>query len=216
MAKSRRQRGAPKLSPNHLKPEVRMAEQPKQIQPQWQEHLRSARLGDVTQVNDVPPAQAFQQCRDFILGLHVVPADQHRWVAAFRGINHDLAVYDVQCFHDFGRRDRFLNFLAQRVSIADRKRQRRTVGSIQRITHIDQLRELERDGIVARKVYGEAPPKVEYSLTKYGLSLRPLLNELCDWGRRHEKRAIGKPGLSSGQDRSPPLTNRKSTNLLSA
>ncbi|MDP2810951.1 MAG: helix-turn-helix domain-containing protein [Rhodocyclaceae bacterium] len=45
-----------------------------------------------------------------------------------------------------------------------------------------QLRELEDDGIVARKIYPEVPPKVEYSLTDFGKSLEPLLRHLQQWG----------------------------------
>lgn len=45
-----------------------------------------------------------------------------------------------------------------------------------------QLRELERDELVARKVYPVVPPKVEYSLTKLGESLRPILSSMYDWG----------------------------------
>jgi len=45
-----------------------------------------------------------------------------------------------------------------------------------------QLRELERDGIVARHVYAEVPPKVEYCLTTFGEALTPLLNALEAWG----------------------------------
>ena len=48
-----------------------------------------------------------------------------------------------------------------------------------------QLRELERDGIVARKVFPQVPPKVEYSLTTYGQTLRPVLEALCKWGKKH-------------------------------
>lgn len=48
-----------------------------------------------------------------------------------------------------------------------------------------QLREMERDGVVARKVYHEVPQKVEYSLTPYGQTLRPVLHELCKWGEKH-------------------------------
>ncbi|MBA2412319.1 MAG: helix-turn-helix transcriptional regulator [Burkholderiaceae bacterium] len=51
-----------------------------------------------------------------------------------------------------------------------------------------QLRELERDGIVARKIYHQVPPKVEYSLTTYGETLRPVLRELCKWGAAHKVR----------------------------
>lgn len=45
-----------------------------------------------------------------------------------------------------------------------------------------QLRELEEDGLVNRKVYPEVPPKVEYSLSDTGKSLIPLLLQLRDWG----------------------------------
>lgn len=45
-----------------------------------------------------------------------------------------------------------------------------------------QLRELEADGIINRKVYPVIPPKVEYSLTEKGNTLIPLLNQLKDWG----------------------------------
>jgi DNA-binding HxlR family transcriptional regulator len=51
-----------------------------------------------------------------------------------------------------------------------------------------QLRELEADGIVARRVYPTVPPKVEYSLTEYGLSLKRALRGICDWGRIHMER----------------------------
>src|SRR5438094_131813 len=50
-----------------------------------------------------------------------------------------------------------------------------------------QLRELERDGIVSRKVYPQVPPKVEYALTKYGQSLRPFIELSCQLGNTHVK-----------------------------
>ncbi|MCF8069887.1 MAG: helix-turn-helix transcriptional regulator [Desulfobacterales bacterium] len=48
-----------------------------------------------------------------------------------------------------------------------------------------QLRELEADGIVNRKVYAEVPPKVEYSLTEVGESLRGVMMMMRDWGKNH-------------------------------
>ena len=53
-----------------------------------------------------------------------------------------------------------------------------------------QLRELEHSGIVLRKVYAQVPPKVEYSLTEYGQTLRPVLEALSRWGAEHERRTI--------------------------
>ena len=46
---------------------------------------------------------------------------------------------------------------------------------------IQQLRDLEKDGVVNRKVYPEVPPKVEYMLTKDGVALRPALRALKSW-----------------------------------
>ena len=48
-----------------------------------------------------------------------------------------------------------------------------------------QLRELEADGIVNRTVYAEVPPKVEYSLTERGATLKPILQDLYAWGRQN-------------------------------
>ena len=50
-----------------------------------------------------------------------------------------------------------------------------------------QLRELEEDGLLARKVYPVVPPKVEYSLTALGESLRPVLLSIYDWGAAYMK-----------------------------
>lgn len=50
---------------------------------------------------------------------------------------------------------------------------------------VDQLKELEIDGVVNRVVYPQVPPKVEYSLTERGLMLIPYLDALGRWGRKH-------------------------------
>ena len=48
-----------------------------------------------------------------------------------------------------------------------------------------QLRELEKDGLINRKVYPVVPPKTEYSLTEFGKTLTPILDELCNWGENY-------------------------------
>jgi len=48
-----------------------------------------------------------------------------------------------------------------------------------------QLRELERDGLVHREVYKEVPPKVEYSLTDIGQSLKPVMDAVAKWGESY-------------------------------
>lgn len=48
-----------------------------------------------------------------------------------------------------------------------------------------QLRELERDNLIIREVYAEVPPKVEYSLTKKGESVIPILDSLHQWGKEY-------------------------------
>lgn len=53
---------------------------------------------------------------------------------------------------------------------------------------IQKLRELEEDGIIHREVYPVVPPKVEYSLTKYGESLKPIIKQLYLWGEIHKER----------------------------
>ena len=50
-----------------------------------------------------------------------------------------------------------------------------------------QLRELETDGIVNRKVYQVVPPKVEYSLTEFGLSVIPILKSFSNWNKKNTK-----------------------------
>ena len=66
------------------------------------------------------------------------------------------------------------------------------------------LRELERDGIVHRKVYAEVPPKVEYSLTKHGESLKPILKLMSAWGTKHRAR-YGIPREASNLHRLPAV-----------
>lgn len=58
---------------------------------------------------------------------------------------------------------------------------RKEMENITQTTLTLQLRELERDGIICRKIYAESPPKVEYKLTEIGISLLPIITSLDDW-----------------------------------
>ncbi|WP_304622871.1 helix-turn-helix domain-containing protein [Photobacterium sp. OFAV2-7] len=49
-----------------------------------------------------------------------------------------------------------------------------------------QLRELEADGLITRKVYAEVPPRVEYKSTALSDELRPILDMLCEWGQKQK------------------------------
>ena len=52
----------------------------------------------------------------------------------------------------------------------------------------NQLKEMERDGLIDRTSYPEIPPRVEYSITEYGRTLTPIIEMMCDWGMRHCER----------------------------
>lgn len=59
---------------------------------------------------------------------------------------------------------------------------RKHVSNVTQKMLTQQLRELEADKLILRKVYAEIPPKVEYSLTDLGQSLMPILEQMCNWG----------------------------------
>jgi DNA-binding HxlR family transcriptional regulator len=63
----------------------------------------------------------------------------------------------------------------------------RLIPAISQKVLIQQLRDLEKDGIVYRHDYAQMPPKVDYSFTEYGKTLKPVLGMLCNWGEEHLK-----------------------------
>ena len=64
---------------------------------------------------------------------------------------------------------------------------------------IQQLRSLEREGVVSRLVHPVVPPKVEYSLTPRGQDLCPALDELLFWAQRWKGQPAGSPAMASAQ-----------------
>lgn len=65
---------------------------------------------------------------------------------------------------------------------------KKSVGSISQKMLTQQLREMEEDGLVKRKAYAEVPPRVEYSLTEDGMSLKPILDSMWAWGNQYKKK----------------------------
>jgi Predicted transcriptional regulators len=64
---------------------------------------------------------------------------------------------------------------------------RSIAGASERILVL-QLRELEKDGLIKRIVHAEVPPRVEYELTESGLSMKPILKSLSEWGNKYRPR----------------------------
>jgi DNA-binding HxlR family transcriptional regulator len=61
----------------------------------------------------------------------------------------------------------------------------RNIRGISQKVLIQQLRELEKDGLVSRYVYQQMPPKVEYSLTEYGVTANKIVDVMCSWGKEN-------------------------------
>lgn len=62
----------------------------------------------------------------------------------------------------------------------------KSIGTITQKMLAQELRKLESAGLIKRKVYPVIPPKVEYSLTKKGISLLPILDQMNSWGQKHQ------------------------------
>ncbi len=63
---------------------------------------------------------------------------------------------------------------------------RRSIGGVSQKVLTVQLRDMEACGLVDRRVYAEVPPRVEYSLTELGRSLRPILDAMWAWGEAYK------------------------------
>jgi len=82
---------------------------------------------------------------------------------------------------------------------------RRLIPGVSQKVLVQQLREMEAHGIVHREIFAEVPPRVVYTATKFGLSLRPIVSSLCEWGRRHatELNAIEKREIAAARAATP-------------
>ena len=68
---------------------------------------------------------------------------------------------------------------------------RRDLEGISQKVLTDSLRAMEEDGIITRTVYPEVPPRVEYSLSPLGESMRPILDAMEQWGKDYQKKVQG-------------------------
>lgn len=74
------------------------------------------------------------------------------------------------------------------------KELQRSIGGISQKVLTSNLRTMESQGLVHRQVYAEVPPRVEYSLTKLGASLKPVLDAMGTWGTFYKKLAAMQNG----------------------
>ena len=66
---------------------------------------------------------------------------------------------------------------------------KKSIGSVSQKVLTAQLRDMEANGLLKRKVYAEVPPRVEYSLTELGQSLKPILDAMQNWGEWYKASA---------------------------
>ena len=65
---------------------------------------------------------------------------------------------------------------------------KKSIGSVSQKVLTSQLRDMEDKGLVSRKVYAEGPPRVEYTLTETGYSLKPILDAMANWGAEYKEK----------------------------
>lgn len=63
----------------------------------------------------------------------------------------------------------------------------RSIGGVSQKVLTNNLRQMETSGLISRKVYAEVPPRVEYSLTDLGKSLKPILDSMVNWGEYYRE-----------------------------
>lgn len=63
---------------------------------------------------------------------------------------------------------------------------KKSIGTVSQKVLTAQLRDMEEKGLLTRKVYAEVPPRVEYTLTELGYSVRPVLKAMADWGAEYQ------------------------------
>lgn len=75
---------------------------------------------------------------------------------------------------------------------------KKSIGTVSQKVLTANLRSMEKSGLLTRKVYAEVPPRVEYTLTETGYSLRPVLSAMAAWGKAYQE-ACGGEGSPAGK-----------------
>ena len=65
---------------------------------------------------------------------------------------------------------------------------KKSIGHVSQKVLTSQLRQMEESGLLTRKVYAEVPPRVEYTLTDVGYSLKPIMDAMWAWGEEYKRR----------------------------
>lgn len=65
---------------------------------------------------------------------------------------------------------------------------KKSLGNVSQKVLTSNLRSMEESGLLTRKVYAEVPPRVEYTLTETGYSLKPVLDAMLEWGNRYKEK----------------------------
>lgn len=65
---------------------------------------------------------------------------------------------------------------------------KKSIGHVSQKVLTSQLRQMEESGLLTRKVYAEVPPRVEYTLTEVGYSLKPIMDTMWAWGEEYKRR----------------------------
>lgn len=86
-----------------------------------------------------------------------------------------------------GKYKMIILYLLSELEVIRYNELKRIIGKISYKTLSLSLKELEKDNLIVRKEYPQIPPKVEYSLSKTGKSLIPILDAICIWGEKNKK-----------------------------
>ena len=117
-------------------------------------------------------------------GLHIAARD-HQLI----GGHWNAADRERRCWETPGVRPAIRDLMPGTKRFGELKK---SIGHVTQKVLTAQLRQMEESGLLTRKVYAEVPPRVEYTLTELGYSLKPVLDAMWAWGEGYKSRLEGK------------------------